>query len=226
MQGKYLFRDWNGSRKRLENRGVTFDFYYTDDALGNPYGGRFDFGVWRRIRGTLDVDFSRFTSWQGLTFHATGLWQYGVDLSNQYTFTAVDSSSLPSSHTLRMDSYWLQLYLLHHKLVLRGGQIAAYDSYGDSEFWRALAGPAGGRWSKDTIALVYVRTGVGSHYRESLLASTGKHLSGENLVEANYQARLTPWLIVQPVPQWFVRPDADPARNTVFVAGFRTKITF
>jgi porin len=33
----------------------------------------------------------------------------------------------------RGDSFYFQQYLLHHKLALRGGQIAAYDSYGDSE---------------------------------------------------------------------------------------------
>jgi hypothetical protein len=69
-----------------------------------------------------------------MTFHITGLWQYGTDLSKQYTQTAVDSSSLPSAHTFRADSYFLQQYLLHHKLALRGGLIAAYDSYGDSEY--------------------------------------------------------------------------------------------
>ncbi len=134
---KYAFGDWNGYSKRLEEKGVVFDFYYTDDALGNPYGSRADFGVWGRIRGTVDVDFSKFTKFtrvQGLTFHMTGLWQYGTDLSKQYTFTAVDSTSLPSAHTFRADSYFLQQYFLHHKLAIRGGQIAAYDSYSDSEY--------------------------------------------------------------------------------------------
>lgn len=131
---KYLLGDWNGTRTRLENKGVIFDVYYTDDALGNPQGGRGDFAVWGRIRASADVDFSKFTPDKDLTFHATGLWQYGVDLSSQYTLTAVDSSSLPSAHTLRLDSYFLQQYLLHHKVAIRAGQIAAYDSYGDSEY--------------------------------------------------------------------------------------------
>ncbi|MEA2257329.1 MAG: porin, partial [Acidobacteriaceae bacterium] len=131
---KYLFGDWNGERTRLEKHGVTFDFNYIGDALGNPYGGRADFGNWGRVRGTVDVDFSKFTRARGLTFHMTGVWQYGTDLSTQYTFTAVDSSSLPSAHTFRADSYFLQQYLFNHRLAVRGGQIAAYDSYGDSEY--------------------------------------------------------------------------------------------
>jgi porin len=403
---KYLFGNWNGTRTRLENKGLTFDVYYVDDALGNPQGGRGDFAVWGRIRASADVDFSKFTPDKDLTFHVTGLWQYGTDLSKQYTLTAVDSSSLPSAHTLRMDSYFLQQYLLHHKLALRAGQIAAYDSYGDSEYGASFInlalgyahsnlnsaaylsfnpagvpafelkvlptdhfyvkgmvlseernpyvqdpsgfsfhlggpvfageagymhdppkppdatntmgkepfitdketgnhpgiyrfgagydphnftdlltgnqisgnyvvyaqidqavyrlsnsgpdknrgldltysedyspgnvtqyshqlwvgarwiGPGGGRWSKDTIGLGYVRTAVGSHSREEALATTGKDLTAEHLVEVNYLSNVTPWLMVQPVMQWFIKPQGDASRESVFVLGFRTKVTF
>jgi porin len=373
--------------------------------MGNPYGGRANFGNYGRIRGTVDVDFSKFTPARGLTFHMTGLWQWGTDLSSQYTFTAVDSSSLPSAHTFRADSYFLQQYLFNHKLALRGGQIAAYDSYGDSEYgasfinlalgyahsnlnsaaylsfnpagvpsfevkvlptdhvyvkamvqseerdpytidptgftfhmggpvlatevgylhdppkppnatstmgaepfikdretgnypgvyrfgagydphnftdlltgasvsgnyvlyaqadqavyrmakigedsrrgldltysedyapgnvtqysqqiWAGARwiGPAGGRWSRDTISLGYVRTAVGSHYAEAFMAKNGRPLTAEHLIEANYLAHITPWLYVQPVFQWFVQPEGDASRGTVFVTGFRTKIT-
>jgi len=57
------------------------------------------------------------------TFHATGVWRYGTDLSKQYILTAVDSSRLPNGHTLRLDSFFLQQYLQHHKLVIRGGRL-------------------------------------------------------------------------------------------------------
>ena len=402
---KYLLGDWKGKRSTLEEKGVTFDFYYMDDALANPYGGREDAGVWGRIRGSVDVDFSKFTSWQGLTFHATGLWQYGVDVSSQYTGTLVNASSLPSAHTLRLDSYFLQQYFLHRKMAVRLGQIAAYDSYGSSEYGASfvnlvmgyahsnlnqavtfsfnpagvpsfeiktlptehlyvkamvesqernpyttdpngfafhLGGPVastevgylrdpkaqgqtatmgadplstvgdsgkypgvykfgagynphnfidplthvstpgnyliygqvaqavyrmgdvgqdrnrgldliygedwspgdvtqynhqimtGGRWiglfggsrSRDTLAFGYVWTGVGSHYRASQDLAGGKNLSHENLFELNYMASVTPWLSFHPVAEWYVRPSVDTTRSTVFVIGFRTKVTF
>jgi porin len=405
LERKYLFGDWKGQRSTLEEKGVTFDFYYMDDALSNPYGSREDAGVWGRIRGTADIDFSKFTSWQGLTFHATGLWQYGVNLTTQYTGTLVNSSSLPSAHTTRLDSYFLQQYLLHHKMAIRLGQIAAYDSYGSSEYGASfvnlalgyahsnlnqavtfsfnpagvpsfevkvlptehlyvkgmvesqertpyttdpsgfsfhLGGPvvsteigylrdpkaqgqtttmgadpftavgdsgnypgvykfgagynphnffdpltkvsspgnyllygqiaqavyrtgnvgqdrrrgldliygedwspvdvaqynhqimAGGRWiglfggmhSRDTLALGYVWTGVGSHYRESQDLAGNRNLTHEHLVELNYTANITPWLSFQPVEQWYVQPGGDAKRSTVYVTGFRTKITF
>jgi carbohydrate-selective porin OprB len=104
------------------------------------------------------------------------------------------------------------------------GNVVQYDH----QLWAGARwiGPAGGHFSKDCIGLGYVRTAVGSAYRESILATTGKHLSAEHLVEANYQAHVTPWLLLQPVAQWFVKPDGDATRGLVFVAGFRTKITF
>ncbi|MFT4112057.1 carbohydrate porin [Silvibacterium sp.] len=403
---KYLFGDWDGQRTRLENRGFTFDMYYTDDALGNAKGERSDFGAWGRIRGTLDVDFSKFSRAKDTTFHITGLWQYGTDLSKQYTFTSLDSSSLPSAHTVRADSFYLQQYLFHHKLALRGGQIAAYDSYGDSEYgasfinlamgyahsnlnssvyfafnpagvpsfevkvlptdhlyvkgmvqseergpytidpsgfnfhlggpvvateigyledppkapdatltmgpepfitdretgnhpgvykfgagydphnftdlrtgvsspgnyllyaqadqavyrmgnvgedrnrgldltysedyspgdvsqfshqlWAGARwiGPFGGRWAKDSIALGYVRTETGSHASEESFALGGPRLGAEHLVELNYQTQPAPWLLLQPVAQWYVNPGGNSNRESVVVLGWRTKITF
>jgi porin len=399
LQHKYLLGDWNGQRSRLEERGVTFDFYYTDDALANPYGGRADAALWGRIRGSADVDFSKFTRWQGLTLHATGLWQYGTNLSSQYTGTLVNSSSLPSAHTVRLDSVFLQQYLLHHKLAIRVGQIAAYDTYGNSEYGASyinlvmgyahsnlnqavtfafnpagvpsfeikvlptnhfyvkamvqseerdpyvqdhsgfafhFGGPvlateagylkdppsaagnttgsgspagnhpgvykigagynphnfidplnkvsspgnyllygqiaqavyrmgkvgsdrnrgldliygedwapgdvtqnnhqimAGGRWiglfggshSKDTLGLGYVWSSTGSHFRESQALAGKGNLTHEHLIELNYQANIAPWFSVQPVAQWYVQPGGDARRGTVFVTGFRTKVTF
>jgi porin len=394
----YLLGDCGGKRSALEAKGLKFDFYYTDDALANPYGGRADVALWGRIRGSADVDFSKFTRWQGLTFHITGLWQYGTDLTNQYTGTLVNSSSLPSAHTLRLDSYFLQQYALHHKVAFRAGQIAAYDTYGNSEYGASyinlvmgyahsnlnqavvfafnpagvpsfevkvnptkhvyikgmvqseernpytidksgfafhLGGPvvateagylvdppndpganastpqagnhpgvykfgsgynphnfvdpltnvsspgnylvygqatqavyrmgkvgperdrgldliygedwspgdvtqnnhqimAGARWngvfggrhSKDTLAVGYVWTSVGSHYREAQVLAGKPNLTHEHLFEVNYLAHVTPWLVLQPVAQWYVQPGGDASRGIVFATGLRTKITF
>jgi carbohydrate-selective porin OprB len=55
---------------------------------------------------------------------------------------------------------------------------------------------------------------------------TGKKLTAEHLVETNYLFNLTPWLTVQPVFQWYERLSGDKNRGSVFVTGFRTKITF
>jgi hypothetical protein len=44
----------------------------------NPSGGLQQTRAgWERFRGTVDINFNRMISWQGLSFHATGLWQSG-----------------------------------------------------------------------------------------------------------------------------------------------------
>jgi hypothetical protein len=64
------------------------------------------------------------------------------------------------------------------------------------------------------------------HSSENSIALGGPRLGAEHLVELNYKSYLTPWLLMQPVVQWFVQLDGNPTRQTVVVAGFRTKITF
>jgi porin len=93
---------------------------------------------------------------------------------------------------------------------------------------------AGGRWngvfggshSKDTLGVGYVWTSVGSHFRQARENAGKGNLTSEHLVEINYLANITPWLFVQPVAQWYVQPGGDASRGIVFVAGFRTKVTF
>ena len=397
---KHLLGDWGSERSALAEKGLKFDIYYVADSLTNPYGGPEDPAVWGRIRATADVDFSKFTNWQGLTFHINGLWQYGTDLSSQYTHTLVDSSSLPSSHTLRLGTFFLQQDLLQHRLAIRLGQMAAQDTYGNSEYGASsinqvlgysqsnltqavvfafdpasvpafelkitprkhayvkamvqsqernpyktdptgvafhFGGPvlatelgyfrdpesgtaadnpdstkrkgnhtglyrfgagynphlfmdplsqrsspgnyllygqvtqavyrrdapdsgsnrgldliygedwspadvaqnsqqimAGARWNgifggrhgKDTASIGYVWTSVGSHYRQAQILAGRPALTFESLFETNYMANLTPWVLLQPVAQWFVRPGGDVTRGLVFVLGFRTKVTF
>ena len=44
--------------------------------------------------------------------------------------------------------------------------------------------------------------------------------------KTNYLLNVTPWMTVQPVFQWYAQPSGDKNRGSVFVTGFRTKITF
>ena len=75
----YLFGDWDGKRSELASRGITFDFFYVAD-LSDPVGYSSNRG---RMGANTRNDGSRpgkLTEWNGLTFHATGLWQFGNNL--------------------------------------------------------------------------------------------------------------------------------------------------
>lgn len=133
---KYLFGE-DAERAGLENEGLTLDFYYVADALANVRGGVHPGGEtwWGRIRGTVNIDFSKFTRDRGLTGHITGLWQYGTDIGGtDYVDSIANPSSLASTHVFRAAEYSLSQYLLHNHLQIRGGKTAAWNTYGTQEY--------------------------------------------------------------------------------------------
>ena len=132
---QYLLGDWGGERSRLANKGVTFDFFYVADLQANPTGGlEQTYAGWGRIRGTMDVDFNKLGwAWRGLTFHVTGLWQFGGNLGADIGVLA-NPSGLVSAHTTRLDSFWLQQSLFNGHLFLKAGQFAGLDFYGNQEY--------------------------------------------------------------------------------------------
>lgn len=135
---QYLFGDWGGKRSKLAEKGVSFDFFYIADLEANPSGGMQQTQAgWPRIRGTIDINLDRLIEWQGLSFHATGLWQSGVNLGAKIG-TLANPSDLVSAHTTRLDSFWLQQLFFNTRLRIRAGQLAGLDFYGNQEY--------GGSW--------------------------------------------------------------------------------
>jgi porin len=144
---QYLFGDWGGKRTALEEKGVKFDFFYISDMQANPSGGlRQTQAGWERVRGTIDINFDRLIQWQGLSFHATGLWQSGADLGGKIG-TLANPSDLVSAHTTRLDSFWLQQLFLNNKLRIRAGQLAGLDFYGNQEY--------GGSWLIEPLGYAF-----------------------------------------------------------------------
>jgi porin len=128
---QYFFGDWGGKRSELAEKGVTFDFFYVADLQANPTGGLEQKAVgWGRFRGTMDIDFGKLKGWNGLTFHVTGLWQFGGNLGADIG-TLANPSGLVSAHTTRLDSFWLQQAFLDNRLFIRAGQFAGLDFYGN-----------------------------------------------------------------------------------------------
>ena len=144
---QYLLGDWGGERSALAEKGITFDFFYISDMQANPSGGlqQTEAG-WERIRGTIDINFDRMIEWQGLSFHATGLWQSGANLGGKIG-TLANPSDLVSAHTTRLDSFWLEQLFFNKKVRIRVGQLAGLDSYGNQEY--------GGSWLIEPLGYAY-----------------------------------------------------------------------
>jgi porin len=135
---RYLLGDWVGKRTALEEKGIKFDFFYIADLQANPSGGMQQTKAgWERVRGTVDINFDRLMHWQGLRFHATGLWQVGANLGGKIG-TLANPSDLVSAHTTRLDSFWLEQNFQNNKVRIRAGQLAGLDFYGNQEY--------GGSW--------------------------------------------------------------------------------
>ena len=135
---QHLFGDWGGERTALAEKGLTFDFFYISDMEANPTGGLEQAQAgWMRIRGTMDLNFDRLISWQGLSIHATGLWQSGANLGAKIG-TLANPSDLVSAHTTRLDSFWVQQLFFSDRLRIRAGQLAGLDFYGNQDY--------GGSW--------------------------------------------------------------------------------
>jgi carbohydrate-selective porin OprB len=85
----------------------------------------------------VDIDFQKLTNTKGLSFHATGLWQTGVNVGDKLGSYA-NPSGIGSVHVFRMDSFWVQDTLASGRVTLRGGQMAGWDFFGNQEFGEAF----------------------------------------------------------------------------------------
>lgn len=144
---QYLLGDWDGKRTALEEKGIKFDFFYIADLQANPTGGLQQTKAgWERVRGTIDINFDQLMAWQGLRFHATGLWQTGANLGAKIG-TLANPSDLVSLATSRLDSFWLEQNFAKKKFRLRAGQLAGLDFYGDQEY--------GGSWLIEPLGYAF-----------------------------------------------------------------------
>ncbi len=132
---KYMLGDWGGERSNLEEHGVAFDFFYQADLLSSLSGGyQTANGGFERVRGTVDVNFDKMHFSHGLSFHATGVWQSGVNLNSQYIGGVSNPTSLPSTSANRLDQFWLQQSLFSDRFVIKAGQLAGFDLFDLQEY--------------------------------------------------------------------------------------------
>jgi porin len=135
MHQDYMF-NWGPERARWADKGFSFNFFYITDALGDlrhPAGTDERFSNWQRIRGTVDVDFGKFSSAKGLSYHATGVWQNGVNMGGVIGSIA-NPSGIVSFHEFRLDSMWLSQKFAKDKVVLTAGLLPSQDFYGLQEY--------------------------------------------------------------------------------------------
>ncbi len=78
----------------------------------------------------------------------------------------------------------------------------------------------------DEIGLGFIAAFISDDYSEASLNSGGSSSNEEYTIELTYKAAVTPWLKIQPSLQAVANPAGDTDRDTVWIAGLRTVITF
>jgi porin len=134
----HLLGTWGGLRTDLLERGVRLDLHYLGDTLWNLESSAKERAAsFNRVRGTVDIDFGTLADLQGLTFHATAVWQGGGNLGT-YLGLVANPSALASMNTLRLDSWWFEKRWLKDRIATRIGQFAGQDSYGHENFGKSF----------------------------------------------------------------------------------------
>ena len=133
----HLFGDWGGARTRLLKRGVKLDLHYLSDSLWNVESQQKErFASYDRVRGTVDVDLGTLVNLEGLSFHATAVWQAGGNLG-AYLGLIANPSGIANTNTFRLDSWWIEKRWLNGRVAARLGQFAGQDTYGDQDYGKS-----------------------------------------------------------------------------------------
>jgi porin len=135
---QYLLGDWGGERSALEADGVKFDFNDIGDLLGDVTGSQEHHAAYfGRFRAGLDLDLKKLIDVDA-EFFATGIYQYGRNLSGDYLHTNTLTSSIAGTESLRLDQFWYKQWLFDHKFAITIGQVAAVNEFGATDFFDIL----------------------------------------------------------------------------------------
>ena len=128
-----LTGDWDGARPALAARGLTFNFNYIGEALGNFRGGERRLGVYEgRFEMTFEADLEKAIQWPGAVFHVTGYQIQGRGLSAKALGNLLTASGIEAERSSRLFTLWLEQNWANKQVSLRMGQIAADDEFATS----------------------------------------------------------------------------------------------
>lgn len=121
-----------GVRKRLSDRGITYNLIYTNDVLSNLSGGNkrgtIDQG---KLEGQLTVNLEKLAGWQDLTLYANAFQIHNTGrIRRDYVGGMNTIAAIEAAPSTRLSELWLERKFLGGAASFRVGQLAA-----DSEFF-------------------------------------------------------------------------------------------
>ena len=130
-QPQFLAGDLGGLRPKLAASGIELGVTYIGEAFGNLSGGVRRGAVYEgQLAVSIDADLAKLAGWPGGKAHVSAMDIHGrgpsADLLGGNLMTV---SNIEARPTVRLYEFWLEQNLLHDRLSLRVGQLAA-----DAEF--------------------------------------------------------------------------------------------
>ena len=124
------YGDPYGTRKWLNDRGVTYNLIYTNDVLGNMSGGirtgTIDQG---KLEAQLLVDLEKLAGWKNWSFYANAFGIYNDGrIRRDYVGGMNTIAAIEATPTVRLSELWLERWV--GPVSIRFGQLAA-----DAEFF-------------------------------------------------------------------------------------------
>ena len=119
--------DASGARKRLAEQGITYQFIYTNDVLGNVSGGlKRGFIDQGKLEFDLNIDFEKLANLRGLSFYANGFFIHNTGrIRRDYVGGVNTIAAIEARGTTRLSELWLEQKLWNEATTLRIGQLAA-----------------------------------------------------------------------------------------------------
>ena len=122
----------------MASYGVTFNFIYTNDELGNVNGGlRRGFIDQGKLEYNMTLDFEKLIGWQGLSLYTNGFLIHNTGrIRRDYVGGINTIAAIEAVPTGRLSELWLEQSFWNGSASLRAGQLAADVEffYGDALF--------------------------------------------------------------------------------------------
>ncbi len=126
-----VYGDPGGIRAALDKKGISYNFTYIGEVLGNASGGIKRGATYEgRLDGQLDLDFEKLAGVKDLTGHAQFFQIHGRGLSGNNLIDLFTTSNIEAFPSTKLYEAWLEQKLVDGKVLVRAGQLAA-----DTEFF-------------------------------------------------------------------------------------------
>jgi porin len=137
----YLLGDWGGTRTKLKDKGVNFEFFYAASAPDSLGGGIEHGAIYQgALLMALDLDSEKLVGYEGGTLHVGSLWLNGQKpFSDRYVGDLNKVNLVDFSNGLRLWELWYEQKFLGDRLSLKFGQLSIDRDFIVPEYYNSLA---------------------------------------------------------------------------------------